>query len=274
MKNLLFPALLMVTTAGAQTRNSSFINSGFTGGEHFTEAFSFCNNTAALASLSRLCTGVFAEQKFMLNELKQCVAAIGLPVQKGGIGLMAARNGLHHLNTTQLGLAYGKQLGKVSMGLQFNYNTISIAGYGNDGAIAVDLGSIWQVSKKLYTGIQLNNVMSGMYSATSEEKPAKLYTVSLCYESTEHSLFTIAIMKEEDKPVMVCAGMQYIIAQKLFTRFTISTVTASPFFSAGWKWKNCRVDITANYHPQLGFTPGLVLQFFGKTKNKSRKEEL
>lgn len=273
MKNLLFPALFIVTTASAQTlQYSPFLGSGIYS-KQFADAFSLCGNTAALANLSCFSAGVFSEQKYLLNEMKQYIAAVGLPIQKGGVGFIAAWGGFNHFNTSQLALAYGKQLGKVSAGIQFNYNTLRIAGYGSDAAIAVDIGSTWQVSKKLYTAIQLRNAMGGKYNKNSEERLSKLYTLGIGYESSDKLLINGAIIKEEDKPVTVCIGMQYIVAEKLHARFAISTVTASPFFSAGWKWRNCRADITANYHPQLGITPGLMLQFFGKKKSENKPEE-
>ena len=35
--------------------------------------------------------------------------------------------------------------------------------------------------------------------------------------------------------------------------------TGSGFGGAGVSWKHFRLDLSVNFHPQLGFTPGLLL---------------
>ncbi|WP_315821122.1 hypothetical protein [Paraflavitalea speifideaquila] len=76
------------------------------------------------------------------------------------------------------------------------------------------------------------------------------------------------IIKAEEKPVTVQAGLQYILDNRFFMRAGIATHTTTPWLGIGWCWKNIRADITGSYHPQLGISPGLMLIFMA---NKERQ---
>ncbi|HUS00108.1 MAG TPA: hypothetical protein VMY77_00190, partial [Chitinophagaceae bacterium] len=67
------------------------------------------------------------------------------------------------------------------------------------------------------------------------------------------------IIKEEDQPVNVDVGIQYNFMKQFFVRAGTSTETTNSYVGAGISWKSFLLDITGGYHPQLGFTPGLLL---------------
>ena len=46
----------------------------------------------------------------------------------------------------------------------------------------------------------------------------------------------------------------------------IASENESPYAGAGVSWNNLRLDISASYHPQLGFSPGLMLIVNFKSK--------
>jgi hypothetical protein len=275
LKNLLILVTLVTgVPVCAQTLRYSTA-SHFAGicSDRFTDVFSFSANQASLAALEQVTAGIYAERTFLLTELTQYTGVIGIPVNKGGIGLVMNRYGFSDFNESQIGLAYGKDLGKVNAGIQFNYHMVRIAGYGSDAAVTVELGSTWHISEKLYSGLHIANPVGGKYAKSKEEKIAAVYTAGLGYEASEKLFMSAEIIKEERRPVNVVAGVQYVIAEKLFTRFGVSAVTASPFFGAGWKWKNCRADVTASHHPRLGITPGLMIVFFGKKKEEKTEDK-
>ncbi len=74
------------------------------------------------------------------------------------------------------------------------------------------------------------------------------------------------IVKQEDLPVNVTAGVQYNFAKQFFARVGIASENESPYAGAGISWNDIRLDISAAYHPQLGFSPGLMLIINFKSK--------
>ena len=195
------------------------------------------------------------------------MATAAVPVHNGGIGMAMQYSGFSDFNESQLSLAYGKNLGHVSLGIQCNYNMVHITGYGNDAAIGIEAGSQWQITQGVTTGIHIVNppIGGGKFRNNAGEKLASLYQLGAGYEVSPQLFMSAELSKEEDKPVNVQAGLQYdAVPDKLFVRMGLATATTSPYAGMGWQWKNCRADITMRYHPLLGISPGLVLVFYGK----------
>jgi hypothetical protein len=227
-----------------------------------TDVFSFTANQASLAQLKNASAGVFGERRFLLNELNNYTAAIGLPTQSGNFGLKAGYYGFSDYNETQIGLAYARKLGnKIDIGAQFNYNGIRIAGYGSDAAVSFEIGTVLHVTDKLHAGVHINNPVGGKFGKDQQEKLASVYTFGIGYEASEKFFVSAEIIKEEDQPVNVNAGLQYKFLSRLLARAGISTSTSAAWFGIGLSLKSFRVDVTTAYHPQLGITPGLMLIF-------------
>ena len=232
-----------------------------------TDVFSFTSNQASLAQLHNAAAGVYAERRFMLSELNTYTAAIALPTRSGNFGLKAGYSGFSDYNETQIGLAYARSLGsKVDIGVQFNYNGIAIAGYGNASAISFEAGGIFHITDKLIAGFHINNPVGGKYGKDQQEKLPSIYTAGLGYDASEKFFFSAEIIKEEDQPVNVNAGLQYKFIPQLLARAGMSSATSSVWFGLGLSLKSFRLDVTSSYHPQLGITPGLLLLFNFKGK--------
>jgi hypothetical protein len=227
---------------------------------HHADVFSFTANQASLAQLEDFSAGVFGEKRFLLSELNNYTAAVGLHTKSGNFGLKANYYGFSNYNETQLGLAYARKLGsKVDLGAQFNYNGIRIAGYGNDAVASFEIGTIFHVSDKLHAGIHLNNPVGGKFGKDLQEKLASVYTFGMGYEASEKVFVSTEIIKEEDQPVNVNAGIQYKFIPQLLARAGMSTAASTAWFGLGLSLKSFRIDVTTAYHQQLGITPGLML---------------
>ena len=237
------------------------------------DVFSFTTNQASLAQLKNAAAAVYGEKRFLLSELNNYSAVIGLPTQSGNFGLKAGYHGFSDYNETQLGLAYGRKLGdKVDLGGQFNYNGIRIAGYGNDAAISFELGTVLHLSDKLHAGFHLNNPVGGKFGKDQQEKLSSVYTVGIGYEASDKFFVSTEIVKEEDQPVNVNAGMQYKFLAQVLVRIGMFTATSTGWMGVGLSLKLLRVDVTAAYHPQLGITPGLLLLVPLSSKAGYKKE--
>jgi hypothetical protein len=227
-----------------------------------TDVFSFTSNQASLAQLKNGGAGVFGERRFLQEELNNYTAVIALPTHSGNFGLKTGYSGFSDYNETMIGLAYGRKLGsKVDIGVQFNYNGIRIAGYGNSSAISFEAGTIFHITDKLHTGFHINNPIGGKFGKDQQEKLPSVYTFGLGYDASEKFFFSAEIIKEEDQAVNVNAGIQYKIIPQLLARAGMLSATSSAWIGLGLSLRSFRIDITTSYHPQLGISPGLLLIF-------------
>ena len=236
------------------------------------DVFSFTANQASLAQLKNSSAGVYGERRFLLAELNNYTAVIGLPTNSGNFAVKANYAGFSEYNETQLGLAYARKLGsKIDVGLQFNYNSIRINSYGNASAIGFELGAILHLTEKLHAGLQVNNPVGGKFGKDQQEKLSSVYTFGFGYDASEKFLVSAEIQKEEDQPVNVNAGFQYKLIPQLLVRAGMSSATSSAWLGVGLTVKSFRLDVTTSYHPQLGITPGILMLFNFKAQSPKKE---
>jgi hypothetical protein len=231
------------------------------------DAFSFGANQAALAQTNHLSAGLFAERRFLMQELSSFHLAFALPTASGGFGVNTGYFGNMDHNELQAGLAYGRKLGKkVSAGVQFNYYTIGVNGYGRASSVNFEGGLMFQLTGQCRAGIHAYNPTGSKIGKYGEEKLSSIYSMGLGYDASDRFFLSGSIEKTEDRPVNVQAALHYQFDQKLLARAGFSSGTANYFLGAGVLFSDLRLDVTASVHPQLGITPGLLLVY--KTSGK------
>jgi hypothetical protein len=224
------------------------------------DVFSFTSNQAALAQLKSASGGVYGEKRFLLSAANMYTAVFALPTKEGNFGLQADYFGFTNYNEYQLGIAYARSLGsKLDIGVKFNYYGYKIPAYGNSSTVNFEIGAIIHLSDKLNAGIHIYNPEGGRISKQDNEKLGSAYTIGMGYEASQRFFVSGEIIKQEDMPVNVNVGFQYNFLQQFFVRAGIATETANSYAGVGVSWKNFRLDVSSSYHPQLGFTPGMML---------------
>ncbi len=233
------------------------------------DALSFTGNQAALASVKNAGVGVYGERRFMLAETSVYTLAGSLPTALGNFGLQVNYAGFKNFTENKIGLAYARKLGKlVDVGVQFNYYGYRIPSYGNASAINFEIGAMLHLTDKLNAGVHVYSPVGGKIGKTGDEKLASSYKAGLGYDVSEKFFASAEFVKEEDKPVNVLAGLQYQFAKQFFAKAGFISESSSAYAGAGVAWNNLRLDISTSYHPQLGFSPGLLLLIKFKSKQE------
>ncbi len=231
------------------------------------DVFSFTSNQAALAQIKSPEAGVYGEQRFLLSATNMYTAVFALPTKQGNFGLQADYFGFTNYNETQIGIAYARSLGsKLDIGVKFNYYGFNIPAYGKSSAVNFEIGAITHLSDKLNAGVHVYNPAGSKVSKLNDEKLGSAYKFGMGYEASKSFYLSSEIIKEEDMPVNINVGFQYNFLQQFFVRAGIATETANSYAGAGVSWKNFRLDVSGSYHPQLGFTPAMLLIINFKSK--------
>ena len=231
-----------------------------------TDVFSVTANQAALASAKQAAAGFYGERRFLLAGLSSYLASVVIPSGNGGFGCNLAYQGSLHYNNSSIGLAYGRDVGdKVSVGLQFNYRQVRIAGYGSASTLTAELGWILRLSSKLRTGMQLINPAGGTFGKTKERLPRTI-SFGIGYDESEDISLAMEMSKEEDAAFNITTGIRYRIVKSLVLRAGFSSATTSPWICAGLSKGSMQWNISCSYHSQLGPTPGLSIIFQFKKK--------
>ncbi|MEO6838342.1 MAG: hypothetical protein ABI185_08125 [Ginsengibacter sp.] len=232
------------------------------------DLFSVTSNTAALAQIKNPSLGVYGERRFLLAETNMFSGLVAFQTEEGNFAFQADYFGFKNYNESQLGIAYARSAGKkLDLGIKFNYYSFRIPGFENPSTFNFEIGAIVHLTEKLNAGVHFYNPVGGKLSKTQDDKLSSIYTFGIGYEASENFLISTEIVKQEDQPVNVIAGVQYHFEKQFFARFGISSQNNSPYAGAGVSWDNFRVDMTVSYHPQLGISPGLMLVMNFKSKS-------
>lgn len=237
--------------------------------KNFSDIFSAISNQASLSQLKTGGFAVYGERRFMLEELNGYTAIAAMPTTSGTFGFQGDYFGSAAFNESQLGIIYARKITKqIDIGVKFNYYTVRIPGYGSASAVNFEAGAIFHLTDKLYSGLHIYNPAGSKLGIRGNEKLASIYRFGLGYEASEIIFISTEIVKQEDRQVSVNAGLQYNLNKNVFIRTGISTLTNNSYVSVGMQLSFARIDVNTAYHPQLGFTPGLLLLFNFKKADK------
>jgi hypothetical protein len=222
------------------------------------DVFAFTNNQAALAQVKSLAAGVYAERRYMAENISMYTAALAMPTRAGNFGINVRYFGFTNFNEYQAGLAYGRSLGKkVDVGVQFNYYGYRVPGNISAATVNAELGAIFHLTDKLNAGVHVYNPIGGVLAKT-DEKISAAYKFGLGYDASDKFFVTAELVKEESMPVNLNMALQYRFVKQFFVRGGVNTGTNSSYAGAGMFFGQFRMDIAAGWHPQLGLSPGLL----------------
>ena len=226
------------------------------------DLFSTFNNQAALARVKKKSAGFYGERKYLLEGLNNYLAAGAIETRSGCFGLELGYFGFSRYNQIMAGLAYALKLGsRMDAGVQFNYNTLSIPGYGSDFAIGFEIAAVFHLTEKLHAGIQASNPAGGKFGRSGMEKLPAVYRGGIGYDASVIFFTGIEIVKEELMPLCVNAAFYYAGIPGIIIKGGFTSASSSWLMGIGYLWRSMRVEFSLRIHPSLGITPGFLLLY-------------
>jgi hypothetical protein len=271
----LFSLLFCTSTAFAQLGMPSIAGAAGAGAGDASVAYTNINsaigNQAGLAFLEKWSATAFYESRFGLADAAFMGGAAAIPLRKAGIfGLTVNSFGKSDRYAEQkLGLAYARKLApNFSIGGQLDYVALVIPQYGNKSYVTFELGLLAQVMPKLKVGVHAYSPIRQRINET-EYIPTVL-SAGAAYEPNKKCLITAEYEQDMRNYPVFKAGVDYRIAPVLAIRLGIGTSRvaelglASPArVSGGFSLYLSKViiDMAAQYHSQLGYTPSVGLRW-------------
>ena len=218
-------------------------------------------NPAALANFKNSSAGIYGEQRFLLKDLSFYRFALALHTKPGNFGINGYYSGSVDYHSMSVGGAYGRKLGeKADIGIQFDYSTYQLKGYGKTSFVNMQIGGLIHLSEQLHAGLHVKN-LAGFRSNQQSEKLKTVYTIGLGYDASDKFFASIAFQKEEDHQNDIHAMVRYDVQNNIGFKAGISTQVPVAYGGIIIGLKNFTIDVLSSYHPQLGITPGLALLY-------------
>ena len=234
-----------------------------------SDVWSAHHNQAGLGFMNNFSAGVYYENRFALKELGLKGAVIALPVKGGAFGLSISNFGYSLFSENKYCFSFAKAFSdKFSMGIAMDYLTTKIAeGYGSKGVLAAEFGIQAKPIKGLTIGAHIFNPTRAKLSDYDNERIPTIIRLGADYNFSDKVTLAIETEKDMSKKSIFKAGIEYKAVKEFYLRAGIGTNPTLSSFGFGLNLKNFKIDISANYHQVLGFSPQFGLTYaFEKNK--------
>lgn len=225
-----------------------------------SDVWSTMNNQAGLGKLKQTSIGIYAENLYLLKDLSRGSFAVAMPTKSGTVGLGINTWG-GAFNRQQFGLAYGKVLAKtISIGVKLNYIvTNQPENYGKTRNFLVEAGIQYEATKNMVIGLHIYNPNEVVLSQKLNESLPGIYKMGIGYKFSEKVNATVEGINQTNLGFSFRSGLEYKPVEKYQFRMGLSTNPLNMGFGLGYTYKMMKIDMSANYHTVLGFSPRLSM---------------
>ena len=225
-----------------------------------TDFWSAINNQAGLASIDRMTTGIFVENKFMIQSLSTKSIALALPLPNGTFGLSLSQFGETEYNETHIGISYGMKLTeKLSAGIQlFHYAINQNNELGRAGVFSFQGGFIYEHDKNFRIAFHFFNPE---FISTNINKPelAGITKIGMSYRLSGTLEGFLEVQSYTKFGNGINSGIEYRNSDKFAFRIGYSSFSEKITFGIGLKLKNLMLDFSSSMHNALGYSPQLSI---------------
>lgn len=238
----------------------------------FSDVFSTTTNQAGLGFIKQYSAGFYTDRKFLNASINNFNAAIAVPVNKvGAFGLSANYFGFSLYNETKIGLAYARAFGeKFSMGVQFDFLRVAIAENGSRNFYTFELGFLYKPWKTLTIGAHVYNPIPYKVEKNFGERLPTVMKFGLGYQPARQVLITAEYEQDIFYKPQFKAGVEYLPIKYLAIRGGVQTTPFSASFGLGGNVAGAQLDVSASFHPMLGFTPQVSFIYSFRTNRKNK----
>ncbi len=266
-QSLLFLMALLCCFAGLQAGNDLNAVGGRSAGlahasSPLSGPFSTFYNPAGLGRVSDLCFGAYSQNRFSIQELSLHSATVALPTKSGTFGLGVSYFGFDLYNEKKGTLAYGRKLSeRFTIGAQFDYYQISQADFGNKGVMTFGIGAQYNPMDNITIGANVYNPINAEVTEFTVDNLPTILELGISYEVIPNVLLIAEAEKNIEEKLIVKGGVEYHPVPAFFVRGGVASNPGIIVLGAGIQIKKFRIDLGGNYHPYLGYSPHLSINF-------------
>lgn len=240
-----------------------------------SDVWSASQNQAGLAFMRTISGGIFYQNNFLMKELSIKAGVFALPVKGGTFGLLVSNFGYSLYSENKCALSFAKAFGeKFSMGISMDYmNTIIGEGYGRKDAFVVEMGMISKPLKNMTIGAHVYNPTRTKIADYNNERIPTIFRLGGNYAFSEKVLLAVETEKDISQNTVFKTGIEYKPVKDFYLRAGVSTRPTLSSFGFGVKVKSLQIDVSANYHQVLGFSPQFGLTYVQNKKQNTSASE-
>ena len=229
----------------------------------FVDSWAAFNNQAALSFHNKFSSGVFYENKYLLDVFNMKAIFLNYPTEFAVLSINYAEYGDHEFIERIAGLSISKKLSSYfSASLQLDYIDKMLIAYSvYKPTITFEIGLMAKPTKKLNLGIHIfNPTLQDLYVNGLKEPISSLYKMGISYQYSKELRMVAEINKSLNENLQYNFGLEYSY-KKIKGRLGVSTLPMNYHFGIGCLFGKIEADIGIAIHQVLGKTPSISLSY-------------
>lgn len=225
------------------------------------DAWSALNNPATLAQFSGFRAGISYRNRFLVKEMADKSSSLCFNKGDNHFAVGITSFGYSLFSRSRFGLSYARKLGDGFYGgVRVNYHRVRLGeNYGSTQILTAELGAIYQMSEKVTLGAQVFNPTNARLNDYADERLESSVSLGIRFDFSKKLFATAQVTKPLTQGFVVSGGMAYTPNEKLTLRMGANNRSFS--FGMGTVFGRFLFDLSAAFHPVLGFTPETALIF-------------
>ncbi len=179
-------------------------------------------------------------------------ATISIPVATGAASSGVFRFGDDLYNEQVLSIGFANTMGLASLGLKLSYIQYHAEGLGNTRAITASFGGIARLTPELSIGAHIININQPKIDPSTGERLPTSLVVGLGVKPSSALFVAVDAEKDLDYPVVVRAGMEYRIHDRVFARTGFNLGVRAGYGGLGFKIGKFGLDYAFRYSLSFG----------------------
>jgi len=257
--------LLPVSLCMGNTRNTVGAQSAALGfsSVSLVSPWSAMNNQAGLGFTDNYQLGVYAENRFLLEELNFLSLSAAIPTKSGTFGIGLSYFGDEFLSETFVKLGYGRRLSdQLSIGIELDYFALDAGFYGSKSAVTFGVGFLYRVDEKLQVGAHFFNPFNITLTAQEDDDIINnSLRVGATYRPSNKVFIIFEAEKNIDDPLVGKIGVDYSLNEIVALRIGYASQPDLLTLGTGFAFSHFRIDLAASVHLELGVSPHFSLSY-------------
>lgn len=233
--------------------------------ERFTNPLIAGINPAMTPYIDGFGAATVMEEKYQTN-LHSLIVAVGFEFHNSGIIVALEHFGNVDYCERSVGASFGKNLGKVNLGMNVKYTTVKVTGFSPNHFIQHSFATAIKVTESVTATAMITNANFFVLQSTDEVRPASGYSLGLGWQVSSLVYAGIEYFKREHEPLNVVVDLQYVFAHDLSAMLNWTTASNQPYLNITWTYGNITVGAGCSYHSSLGISPAITMSY-SKRKN-------
>lgn len=224
-------------------------------------------NPAMIPYIKGFEAALLSEKKYM-TDINLLLISAALSFDNSAVGILFQHYGTNEYSERIMGAVYGKQLGRIAIGIGVQHVGIDILAHGTAGYIQSTASTLININDNTTASIKILNPNSFISTKKDSLRTASGYSFGIGWQASPGVYAGIESLKMEGRPLDVIINIQYVFAPDLSAAITWSTGTNQPFLCFGWSVRNLKIEAGCSYHAALGPSPAIAMYY---TKGGTKK---